>query len=244
MPRRFRSSPLFSALPRLAAALVLLTAGQAEAARPMITDDARLVDAGACQVESWMRFNRGGRELWALPGCNLSGNLEVTVGGGRTRDDAEGRATDTVLQAKTLFKPLETNGWGAGLVVGSVRNSIIHANANLIGDVYAYVPVSFSWRDDRFVLHTNLGTLHDKAAQRYRMTWGVGTETQLGAATWLVAETFGQNSGRPYWQVGVRHWLVRDRVQVDATVGDRWGGDARQRWVSVGLRLLTPRLLD
>src|SRR5258705_4721688 len=30
----------------------------AHSARPMITDDARTVDSKACQVESWVRFNR------------------------------------------------------------------------------------------------------------------------------------------------------------------------------------------
>ena len=30
----------------------------AHAARPLITDDARLVDAKACQVESWVRTNK------------------------------------------------------------------------------------------------------------------------------------------------------------------------------------------
>ncbi|HOB65439.1 hypothetical protein [Ottowia sp.] len=210
----------------------------------MITDDARLVDAGACQVESWLRFNPGGREVWALPGCNLTGNLELTLGAGRTRDDAEGRATNTVMQAKTLIKPLESNGWGWGLVLGNAHNSLVHANANLLGDVYAYAPASASFMDDRLVLHLNLGALYDKSQRRTRMTWGVGSETQLAASTWLVAETFGQNTGRPYWQVGVRHWLVRDRVQVDATAGHRWGGGSEGRWFSVGLRLLTPRLLD
>ena len=33
-------------------------ASTAHAARPMITDDARIVDAKSCQVETWSRFNR------------------------------------------------------------------------------------------------------------------------------------------------------------------------------------------
>ena len=65
---------------------LLLTQPTAFAARPMITDDARTVDAKACQVESWVRTNHGSREYWALPACNLTGNLELTFGGARTAD--------------------------------------------------------------------------------------------------------------------------------------------------------------
>src|SRR5688572_22139816 len=86
----------------------------AHAARPLVTDDARTVDAKACQVESWTRSNQGSKEYWALPACNFTGNLELTLGGGRT-SDAEGiHTSDIVLQGKTLFKPMDTNGWGIG----------------------------------------------------------------------------------------------------------------------------------
>ena len=102
-----------------------LTPRPMHAARPMITDDARIVDVKSCQVESWQRRNQGSLEYWALPGCNFTGNLEITFGGARTSDAAGTRATDVVLQGKTLFKTLETNGWGTGLAIGAVR----HPNA-------------------------------------------------------------------------------------------------------------------
>ena len=73
------------------------------------------------------------------------------------------------------------------------------------------------------------------------MTWGLGTEAQLTERTWLIAETFGQNQGKPFHQLGLRHWLVPDRIQLDATYGNRNGGG--ERWFSIGLRLLTPAFL-
>ncbi|MGB9669869.1 MAG: hypothetical protein ACPLXR_01750 [Halothiobacillaceae bacterium] len=35
--------------------LFFLLADTALAARPMITDDARVVDTGACQIETWLK---------------------------------------------------------------------------------------------------------------------------------------------------------------------------------------------
>ncbi|MFN3397398.1 MAG: hypothetical protein ACK4ZS_02555 [Sulfurimicrobium sp.] len=212
----------------------LLAANAAHAARPMITDDARIVDAKACQLESWVKDNRGSTEYWALPACNFTGNLELTLGGARSREDGRTQSTDVVVQGKTLFKSLDTNGWGIGLAAGTVRHP--HANTH---DGYAYVPASFSFRDDAVVVHTNLGWLREGEARCNRLTWGLGTEAQLAERTWLIAETFGQNQGKPFHQLGLRHWLAPDRVQLDTTYGNRNGGGREERWFSIGLRLLS-----
>jgi hypothetical protein len=229
--------------PTAAVFAATLLAPDAHAARPMITDDARTVDAKACQVESWVRNNRESTEYWALPACNFTGNLELTFGGARTHDRSDEhlgtRTTDVVLQGKTVFKPLAPNGWAVGLVAGNLRRPQVHTDSSLIGDLYAYVPASFSFRDDRIVLHTNLGVLHEKEERRNRMTWGLGSESQLSERAWLIAETFGQNQGKPFYQLGIRYWIVPNHVQVDTTFGNRFGHDTTERWISIGLRLLS-----
>lgn len=226
--------------------LSLLFAGQtsqAQAARPMITDDARLVDPKSCQIESWVRYNRDSEEYWALPGCNFTGNLELTLGGAYGKDSSGSRTTDIVFQAKTLLRPLETNNWGMGLTLGNVNHPAIQTDSNLLGDVYLNLPASFSFADDRFVLHTNVGMLHDKPARTNRGTWGLGSETRLSKRTWLIAETYGQDRSNPFYQLGLRYWLIPDRVQIDTTYGNRIGEGDRQRWFSIGLRLLSPAFL-
>jgi hypothetical protein len=240
------SAPLQRAAPLVLMLVAMLPAafsGVAFAARPMITDDARITDPKACQVESWARHNRDSSEYWALPACNFSGNLELTLGGSRTDSAGELRTTDVLMQGKTLFRKLAPNGWGIGLVAGNQRRPLIHPGDGLAGDVYAYVPASFSFREDRLVLHTNLGGVHDRTARRHRMTWGVGSETQLAGNTWLIAESFGQNQGKPFLQFGLRHWIVPGHVQIDATYGNRWGRSGDERWVSIGVRLISAAIL-
>lgn len=231
-PGRFGAAypPLRPAL--LSAALVATPA--AYAARPMITDDARIVDAKACQLESWIKKNPDSAEIWALPACNFTSNLELTLGGAATREAGRTQTTDVVMQGKTLFKAMDTNGWGIGLAAGTVRYPVAHTR-----DWYAYVPTSFSFRDDAVVVHTNVGWMREGETRRNRLTWGLGTEAQLAGRTWLIAETFGQNQGKPFHQLGLRHWLVPDRVQLDATYGNRNGGGSNERWFSIGLRLLS-----
>ena len=224
----------------LLAVLLALTPLASYGARPMITDDARTVDAKACQVESWIRTNQGSKEYWALPACNFTGNLEITFGGARVADGTGTSTTDVLLQGKTLFKTLEPNGWSVGLAAGVIRHP---GNGRHIGEMYSYVPASFSLLNDKVVLHTNAGVLHNAVSSSTRANWGLGSETALGARTWLIAEVFKQKEGRPFFQVGVRHWILPNRVQIDTTYGNRFGSQSEERWFSIGVRLLSPAFL-
>jgi hypothetical protein len=209
----------------------------AVAARPFVTDDARLTNAGSCQLESWARLYRDSHETWALPACNPTGNFEVTAGGGYARSDNSQGTNDYVLQAKTLFRPLETNGWGIGLGLGTVHHPKISPGPNLLGNTYAYVPVSFSFDSDRLIVHTNVGWLRDRASGNNNMTWGVGGEFQASPRLLLIAETFGDHRNQPYWQIGGRVSIIPNLVQIDTTVGQQFTGPVSSRWLSFGIRL-------
>ena len=67
---------------RLVVVLGLLTASPAAmAARPFVTDDARVVDKGGCQVETFVKRQQRFKEneFWFLPACNPWG-AELTLG--------------------------------------------------------------------------------------------------------------------------------------------------------------------
>lgn len=209
----------------------------AHAGRPMVTDDAGLVEARSCQIEAWAQIHRDSSDYWALPACNFGGNLEIALGGALTRDASRTQTSAVVLQGKTLFRPLQTNGWGIGLAAGTVRYPQAGAGA---GDWYAYVPASLSLRDDAVVVHANLGWLRTEPIRRDSLTWGLGAELRVTAGTWVIAETFGEDRGRPFHHFGLRHELVRNRVQIDASYGNRNGAGRDERWFTVGLVWISP----
>lgn len=224
------SRPVLALLGALA-----LAAGPAWAARPFVTDDARLTTAGSCQLESWARIYPHSTELWALPACNPWGNFELTFGGGLAHTEQDASTNDYVLQAKTLFRALETNGWGIGLAVGTIRHPQINPGPNLLGNTYAYVPFSASFAGDLLVVHANLGWLRDKATRSSQLTWGLGTEINLNTRWTAVAEGFGSD-GNALWQAGARYHLVPGLWQLDSTVGRQFGGPSDAHWLSFGLR--------
>ncbi len=217
--------------------IVLLVPALALAARPFVTDDARLTTAGSCQLESWVRLNPDSLERWALPACNPGGNLEFTVGAGRSKYDGEAATSDHVFQAKTLFRPLESNGWGWGLAIGTVRHpAATRPGPNILGNTYAYIPWSLSLNDDQIVIHANLGWLKDKATGLNSTTWGVGSELKLHPRLLGIAETYGDQSGTAYAQVGVRYAVVPELFQIDATYGRQTSGPGAGHWMSFGIR--------
>lgn len=225
-----------AALPFLLALLAFADA--ASAARPMITDDARLTDAGACQLETWTHQHSHQKEWWALPACNPGGNFEITLGGALSYSEGVRESGALQIQGKTLFKPLETNGYGLGLAFGYATQP----GSGQSGSPYFYVPASWSLADDRLVLHGNLGYTRERENQENRLTWGLGSEIQTTERLYVIAETYGQDKGAAFTQVGLRYWVIPNHMQIDTTWGSQFGHMRDQRWFSIGLRLISPRL--
>jgi hypothetical protein len=211
-------------------------------ARPFVTDDARLALPQSCQLESWSRVYSSITEFWALPTCNPTGNLEFTLGAGQARQSS--RATqDYVLQAKTLFQEMAPAGVGWGLAVGKIAHPSAAAGPNLWGNHYAYLPISFLGQNGRQALHVNFGALRYDTTRETRGTWGLGLERHATERLHLIAETFGDHRNQPFFQAGVRYFVVKDLLQIDATLGGQLDGPTSGRWMSVGVRYLPQSVL-
>lgn len=219
-------------------ALALLGSFPGHAARPLITDDARVLDQGTCQIESWVQRNRDSTEYWALPACNFTGNLDLTFGGARTREGDRTYTSEIQGQGKLLIRALSTNSVGVVVVAGTVRH--LQPDAR---DWFLYVPISASLLDDRVVIHANLGGVREGETGQRRASWAAGSETRVSERMVVIAEVFGQDRGRASYQVGVRYTVIPDHLQIDATYGSKAGERPGDRWFSVGLQLVTPPFL-
>ena len=219
---------------------VILAAPAAMAARPFVTDDARIVDPGGCQIESYVKRQRnfGERETWFLPGCNPGGNLELTIGGTRAINSVEGKANALVVQGKTLLRPLHTNDYGIAATIGTLRHQTFTGDSATRWSPYINLISSLSRLNDGLVIHANAGVIEDRIAGLTRPTWGLGGEILLAPRWYGIVESYGQKSDKASQQIGLRFWAVPDRVQVDGTVGRQRSGPPARDWISLGVRLL------
>ena len=223
-----------------AAVVLSLSATAAYAARPFVTDDARIVDTGGCQIETFAKLQQreNEKELWFMPACTPAalGSTEFTLGGNQVDNAAAGTANALIVQVKTLLKPLATDGWGFAATLGTTRQH--PANVDASWSPYINLAGSVSLAHDAVVVHVNTGQLHDRTVSRNRYTWGIGTEIVLGAKLYGIAESYNQADEKPSSQVGLRYWITPNRWQVDSTIGTQNAPAGRRTWTSIGMRFL------
>ena len=221
-----------------AAVAAAVCAPFAHAARPFVTDDARVVDEGGYQIETFVKRQRRfhENEFWFLPAHNPAGHVEFTLGGTWVDSVTDGNSRAVIAQAKTLLVPLRPNAAGYALTLGVTR---LRRTAPTRTETNPYVNGigSFSFADDATVMHVNLGARRDEGAGLNRGTWGLGAEIRLHERLFGIVETYGERGEKPTRHLGLRYWVVPNRVQIDATLGFQ-NADPERHFNTVGLRLL------
>jgi hypothetical protein len=237
LPSTRFNSILFVAAGLVAAAAV---AGASPlAAQQYVVDDAAIVDRGACQVEAW----HGRRASWILPACQAVRNLELAAGAGFIDTGDGRRETEYAVEAKTLFRPLATNDWGLGLVLGVGPNPSAAAGERHLADVYAFLPASLSLRDDQWTLHGNAGWEWNRdEGGGHGLTWGLRADLGLSPSFSLIGELFGEGGDRPEYQAGVRLHLPAAGVEADLSWGGHTDGRLRGAGVTIGAQFVSGRI--
>ncbi|NBT66403.1 MAG: hypothetical protein EBT78_01385 [Betaproteobacteria bacterium] len=94
-----------------------------------------------------------------------------------------------------------------------------------------------------FFIHINVGGVHHVMQGTTQATWGLGLEYPLSSQLILISESFGEKKTASKYQVGLRFWIVPQRLQLDTTYGNAWQGTQQDRWMTIGLRVLTAPFL-
>lgn len=220
--------------------LLTLCAPAAQAGRPMAADDAAILDPRQCQLETWAQHGKAQNEYWTAPACNFGGGWELAAGAGRARNLAGGgQDTLSLLQAKTLLRAPQDDGWGVGLVLAGQWR----AGASSNRDLSLNLPLSVELAGDRAILHANLGWLRlrgqqEPASPRLQRSWALGLELAAGERAAFTAEAYGRQRAGSYMQLGARYSLIPGRADIDIAYGDRTGRRGAERYLAVGLTLV------
>lgn len=218
-------------------AAALFACASAQATRPMVVDDAAISSPGNCQVESWTQRTSGQNEYWAMPACNVAGTWELAAGLGRIGPDGAGAAYRSgVVQAKTVFRPLEKNDWGIGLTIANQ----FRQGSGMNGDLSVLVPVSLSLLDDQVLVHANTGWLRAHASGQQDGFWATGAEWAVRPRLTLTLEAYGTGRGHGFTQAGARFTIIPDRLAFDAGIGSRIGRLGAERYATIGLTFAGP----
>ena len=205
------------------------------AGRPLTTDDAAILDPQRCQIEAWIDRSSDTTTGWFVPACNFGFGTELQVGAARTRADGEARFSEAYAQAKTLLrKPTEQEPWGVGLTMGVIKRPMNETHRGW-DNPYVLVPFTQEICGTPFTFHANAGWMRDREARRDLTLWGAGIEAAVTARATLLAEAYGENSGKPFVRIGGRWTAIPDRLELDLTWVSRPGGTREERFVSLGV---------
>lgn len=218
----------------------------AHAGRPMTTDDAGVVDAGACQLEAWTERTRDGNTTWLNPGCNPFGSTEFSLGAGRQRLDGEDGVDSSMLyswQIKHLLREYDEERAGFALATGGQ-----HARASGDNEIFVKGIATMPLMGDDLLAHVNLGAVRQREDQHrhYRGAWGAALDAAVLPNTRASIEAFGvtgSGTGNNSWQLGLRHELIPGRLQFDASIGSPFGRRNEGRVISLGLVIVSPAFM-
>ncbi|HEU4622387.1 MAG TPA: hypothetical protein VFS42_09190 [Burkholderiaceae bacterium] len=218
---------------------IAFTTTASYAARPLHTEDAGVIERGACELEpGWMRERardtpvvRSASTQLAC-GTRWSTQLGARVGAEHSGDE---HVQTVSWVGKTNLRKLTDDTIGVALAysVDSSRPDGRHfATPSRAIEGVVTVPhfIARHWE-----LHVNAGWERDGGIHQSSTTWGIAIErAKLGPFEW-VAETYGDDRGQAWINTGVRWAAFGNTVLVDVAYAERRAGGTARRF-GVGLK--------
>lgn len=222
--------------------LVLVAAvSNADAGAPLLTDDAAVVAPRTCQLEAWVLPSDDGRDYWMQPACNFAGDVEVSIGAGRTRPVAGDASTIMQLQAKTVIHATDDHVWSFGVAGGAGRDTGASHGSSAYQLYYAKALASWYPQSDLEV-DFNLGAANAYGSGTFALA-GIAVQYAVVPTLQLLAEAFHYGPGAARYQIGARWIVVPDRFETYVSYGNNFRATS-DGWSSIiGIRLQTPVFL-
>lgn len=207
----------------LAVLLAFVFSRVTQAGRPVLTDDATVVED--CQLESWWQRENGEHAFWQLPACYISG-VELAMGAAKTQS---GEDDLFVLAAKTELLTLKPDSIG---ITVQIAHELAEGNA-MRGDTQLNFALTKSWLADDWLLHINTGYLR-RYNDRNDWTAGIALQRQIARTQSVFIELYREQAGRPLYQLGYMIELLRNRLQLDISFANRLSTKGGQEFYTAG----------
>lgn len=222
---------------RAVAAGALAGASCCWAGRPLVTEDADVLERGQCEWETYAARESGSAAPssrgWATQaGCGFGHGTQAALAYGRFR--AAGETTPAwTLVGKTAWIPRE--GDGTGITVAWSLGAERAPGESWKHESTTVGLVATRTFDARVTVHGNLGTARSEAARQFTTTWAAAAEWIALPGLDLMGEVYGDDRSRPWIGVGARYALS-DRVSINASVAEQNDRPRARLW-TVGFKL-------
>jgi hypothetical protein len=200
-----------------------------QVARTAVLED----DEQVWSFESWVQRMGSVRGLSIEPeytfdaGTSVQFELSRFVDrrGGETGHEAE-------VEFKHIFNNVARDGWGWGVSATFAVERTRDSDGS-VPSIGIKLPLSIALGEGGGFLHLNAGISKARDARR---TWNgaAGIERELFKRTVFFAELARENQAT-FAQIGVRHWLRRDKLAIDFSLQQQRADGSRASGFLVGL---------
>lgn len=185
--------------------VALLLPAAAFAARPLVTDDAGVLDPRACELEAVVgrqREETSTNTAAGQLGCGVGANSQLTLAFTRSRETEEPATRAVGLSSKTALGwfPDGPAQWALSMSLGR-EHALEGEQAELTATVVLIATVKAT---DRFTWHANLGWINRRPARVNTTSWNLAGEYAVAPLLDLTAEVYGDDRSRPWLAAGAR----------------------------------------
>ncbi|MFG6456985.1 hypothetical protein [Roseateles sp. BYS96W] len=233
---RARSASAGRAARALLALVSLLGGMDAHAGRPLVTEDAPVLPAGECAVESYVGHFRADaaaavRLVSSQLGCDVGHGTQLSIAAARV-SPADGSGDFLTLAGKTALAAGQQGAAEWSVAYGAVLRRA--AGQHLPLDQSYVTLVRTVPLTPRLSAHVNLGWTGVRQPHGNTTRWAMALEQAASDDVHLVAEAFADDHDqRPWLQAGF--WAsVTPKVSVNASYGRHTGAD-RARALTLGV---------
>ncbi len=207
-------------------------------AAPLATDDAGVLEARACEIETYAQRQREAgaadpmRGASLAFGCGFGARSQVGLGYARTGSAAGHDAALGVAGKTALLAPDGPFGLALAWRLNALRAA---GSSGLRHDGSALVLIASRPLGADVTVHANLGWARSRAAHASSTTWNLAAEAALGAGVEALAEVYGDDREPPWRAIGAR-WSPTPQT----SFGLSWAQQAaqpRSRTTNLGLKL-------
>lgn len=231
-------------------------AGKTFAGRPLITDDAGILDKNQIQLETWLYSDERSLQHWVVPTFAVTDFFEVSASGVQGLALVQEQqniysVSGPILQGKVqLLKPQADGTPGLAVSAGSLAPFGRGYFKSPAWEYFLYLAgSSYVAGNDKVLLHANLGrqTQRQLNSSAHLLLWGLAAEVKTNEKTYCFVEASNGElfAVRPgvATQVGFRHDL-KANFQIDGSLGTGVSGSPRLPfWATVGLRYVSDFLV-
>lgn len=211
-----------------------------QAGRPLQTEDAGILEAKTCEVEgATARARVAGaptlRDSALQLGCGVGFNSQLALAVS-TASDGTDRERGLRLGGKTeLWSAGGDDGAALTLAWGMERARAGSGGGWKTSGVDARAVVSIP--AGPLTWHLNLGHERDTQARASTTAWGVALEHEGYGPLAPMAELFGNDREAPWWNLGLRYTMAKDKAYIDMSYGRQMSGGTPSL-LTVGFKLV------